>query len=127
MLSKPRRLYFSASSPAARQRESVASRVRYVGHCPSNSRFADVNFDEVTDDVRASLGHVKLNEAACVQVQRHRRSSSTTDDAVLPVIFAGRLAPFGLPPFQCARPSATSWCAQSTSAGTSTGLIVAID
>src|SRR6185436_12700523 len=83
--------------------------------------------NELADDLRARLRHVELDQAACVQIQRHRRSSSTIDAAALPVIFTGRLAPVGLPPFQCARPSETSWCAQSTSAGISTGLIVAIE
>ena len=64
--------------------------------------------DELADDLRTSLGNVELYQAARVQIQRHRRSSSTIDDAVLFVMRVGRLAPTGLPPFQCARPSATS-------------------
>ncbi len=40
---------------------------------------------------------------------------------------AGRVAPVGLPPFQCAVPSATSRWAHSTSIGASTGLMVAME
>jgi hypothetical protein len=41
--------------------------------------------------------------------------------------FTGLLAPVGLPPLQRARPSATSWWAQSASAGISTGLMIATE
>jgi len=63
---------------------------------------------ELPDAIGASLGYVQLHQTAGVQVQRQRRSSSTIDETVLPVILAGCLAPAGLPPFQCACPSATS-------------------
>jgi hypothetical protein len=55
MASKPRRPYFSASAPAARHSESVASKARYVGHWSSNSLFAAVNFEPVSAPSRRSL------------------------------------------------------------------------
>jgi len=87
---------------------AVRAKPRQRGACfgvGNDRRGNDVRFaNEATDAIRASLGHVELYQAACVQVQRHRRSSSTIDPAVLPVICAGRLALTGLPPVQRARP-----------------------
>ena len=54
MLSKPRRRYFSASSPAARHNAPVASIVRYVGHLASKSRFVAANFAGVSPRSRRS-------------------------------------------------------------------------
>src|SRR6185437_6151658 len=56
-----------------------------------------VEVSTVGDVVRPGLLDEDLDQAAGVQVQRHRRSSRTTAAAVRRDVFGGRAAPIGLP------------------------------
>jgi len=66
-------------------------------------------------DIAPRLGDIEFHEAAGVEIERHRRSSSTAADTVWPLAVAtGGRQPRGLPPPHWACPAATSARAHST-------------
>jgi hypothetical protein len=64
---------------------------------------------------------IELDQAAGIEVEDQRRSSSTISDAVFPRTFGGSADPLGLPPPQLAAPVLTNSQANRASAPSSTG------
>ena len=60
-----------------------------------------------SNELRAGLGHVQLQQRTGIEVEPQRRSSRMVSCIGLPLIRAGRLAPRGLPPLHEASPSRT--------------------
>src|SRR6266513_3744840 len=70
---------------------------------------------------------IKLYQCAGVDVEDHRRSSTTICETGLPLTTAERVPPLGLPPFQVPIPFRLSSRASDASAEVSAGINIATD